>query len=451
MHEKYLVVGLGITGFSAMEYLSKQAVQITVTDSRVEPPKFAELRAAYPRVSTLLGKISVPADTTTIILSPGVSIDEPDLQAAQAKGIPIIGDIELFARVVDKPVIAVTGSNGKSTVTTLLGKMAQACGIKAGIGGNLGIPALSLLAPNNVCYILELSSFQLETLYSLRPLVVTILNITPDHMERYADMLPYQQAKQRIYHNARYAVFNRADPLTKPNSTIEENCIVSFGLDQPTVGNYGVVTSGDKRWLAKGDTLLIAIEELALLGEHNVANALAALAMGEIAGFDLDAMLLTLKTFTGLEHACEKVLRDQDILWVNDSKGTNPAATIAGLQGLSQSINGKWIIILGGLSKNADFAPLLAPVQKYCKAAILIGSAADELYDLLHASVVCKKAKNLSEVVKIAKELAAPGDGVLLSPACASQDMFENYAHRGREFKELVQQGIGVQHERSAN
>jgi UDP-N-acetylmuramoylalanine--D-glutamate ligase len=376
------------------------------------------------------------------ILSPGVALSTPEIQTALARGVQVFGDIELFAQVVDKPVLAVTGSNGKSTVTTLLGAMATASGLNPGIGGNLGTPALQLLDSQFDCYILELSSFQLETLYSLRPKVVTILNISLDHMDRYNDLTAYQQAKQRIFLNAEYAVINRQDILTVVPADLAVPS-VSFGLDIPTDSNYGVIIHENTAWLAKGTIPLMPLQRMAMLGAHNVANALAALAMGEIAGFSLLAMLSTLLSFSGLEHRCEQVINSQGVVWVNDSKGTNVAATVAAIDGLAASIPGKWVIILGGVGKNADFAPLVTLLEKNCKAAILIGSEASALWDLLHGVLPCYKAQDMAEVVKIANQHVTAGDGVLLSPACASFDMFNNYMHRGEVFKQQVLQRIG--------
>jgi UDP-N-acetylmuramoylalanine--D-glutamate ligase len=434
--EHYLVVGLGITGYSVAAYLIKQGARVTVTDSREIPPKLAELRTNFPQIPLLLGEIKVPEDITIIVASPGIAISHH---------LPIIGDIELFAQVVDKPVLAITGSNGKSTVTTLLGEMAKASGIKSAVGGNLGVPALDLLSPNADCYILELSSFQLETLHSLKPLVVTLLNVSPDHMDRYADLTTYQLAKQRIFNNAKFAVFNRADALTIPITTSTDLKRITFGLDQPATGNYGLLTKDGDDWLAKDQNLLMPVKDMAMLGAHNVENALAALAMGEVAGFNMQAMLQTLTEFKGLEHRCEKILVAQDIVWVNDSKGTNVAATVAALNGLCKTISGQWVIILGGVGKNADFSPLIEPIRKYCCAAILIGEERQALWDLLHKVKPCYQAKDLPEVIQLAQQVAKPGDGVLLSPACASFDMFDNYMHRGELFKKSVLQWVGAQ------
>lgn len=443
MTQHYLVVGLGVTGLSVVKYLLKNNCNITVTDSRNNPPHLQELYDLHPDVEVLLGNITIPAYITTIVLSPGISLSDPVLEPAYFRNIEIIGDIELFGRVVQQPVYAVTGSNGKSTVTTLLGLMAKASGVKAGVGGNLGTAALDLIDPENQCYILELSSFQLETTYSLHTKAVTLLNISPDHMDRYDTIEQYKLAKQRIYNNAQFAVYNREDPLTAPHYAASKmQGIVTFGLDEPIGEQYGVVKHNGTRWLAKNRRLLMDINEMGMLGEHNIANALAALAIGEIAKFDLAAMLQTLRLFKGLEHRCEKVAYQNNVVWVNDSKGTNVAATVTAIEGLAQSIEGKWVIILGGLGKNADFTPLIEPVRKHCRAAILIGTERQQLFDLLKSVTPCFLAKNMAEVVDIAQQQAKHGDGVLLSPACASLDMFDNYAHRGEQFKQQVLQWI---------
>jgi UDP-N-acetylmuramoylalanine--D-glutamate ligase len=438
-NNKYLVVGLGVTGLSVVAFLCKHNLNVTVNDSRAEPPQLQDLQQQFPQVPVLLGSFNIPAEITHIILSPGVALDTPEVQAALQRGVEVIGDIELFARKVTRPVLGITGSNGKSTVTTLLGEMARASGLQTGVGGNLGTAALDLLDPDNECYVLELSSFQLETTHSLQPKVVTFLNLSPDHMDRYADVAAYQAAKQRIFINAEYAVVNRQDPLTWVPDHLNVP-MRSFGLDAPDADNYGVIVKDQIAWLAKGQQLLMPTTEMGMLGAHNVANALAALAMGELAGFSLDAMLATLRRFTGLEHRCEKITQANNIVWVNDSKGTNVASTLAAIEGLGKSITGKWIIILGGLGKNADFTPLVQPILNNCKAAILIGTAADEFWQLLHTQLPCYRAVDLTEVVNIALEIAQPGDGVLLSPACASWDMFENYIQRGRLFKQEVRQ-----------
>lgn len=412
---KYCVVGLGATGFSVVNYLLKINADFVVTDSRLQPPKLAQFKAKCPQIPLYLGEITIPDDCTEVVVSPGIVVET---------SLPKCGDIELFARVVDTPVIGITGSNGKSTVTTLLGAMAHASGFNPGIGGNLGTPALDLLDQGHDLYVLELSSFQLETTYNLPLKVATILNLSPDHLDRYVDIDEYAKAKQRIYQHAQYVVTNKDDMATasdKPG--------LSFGLK---AGDYYLQDA----CLTKHGQHLLPIKELGILGQHNNLNALAAMAIGELAGFSLSSMLQVLRDFTGLEHRCEKVIQDgRQVLWVNDSKGTNPGATLAALYGLVDNIPGKWVIVLGGEGKQADFSELCATVAKHCKAAILIGAEQGTFLKALNEKIPCYTAADLAEVVNIAREITQPGDGVLFSPACASFDMFENYQQRGEIFK----------------
>lgn len=413
--QKYCVIGLGTTGWSVVNYLLKINADFVVTDSRLQPPKLADFTAKCQHIPLFLGEIKIPEDCTEVVVSPGIVVET---------SLPMCGDIELFARVVDKPVIGITGSNGKSTVTTLLGEMAHACGCNPGVGGNLGTPALDLLDRNHDLYILELSSFQLETTYSLPLKVATILNLSPDHLDRYADMDDYAAAKQRIYQHAQYAVTNVNDLATVSNRPG-----LSFGLDK---GDYYLQDD----CLTRHGEHLLPINELGLLGQHNILNALAALAIGELAGFSISSMLQVLRDFNGLEHRCEKIMQDSNqVLWVNDSKGTNPGATLAALYGLVDNIPGKWVIVLGGEGKNADFSELCNSVAQHCKAAILIGAEQQSLSSLLENKIPCYKAMDLASVVSIGREITGPGDGVLFSPACASFDMFDNYQQRGEIFK----------------
>lgn len=442
--EKIVVVGLGATGLSCLSFLKRQAAQagnqsrvvISVVDSRENPPNLLEVKAQYPEVNFYTGGFSreVLREATQIILSPGIPKDHPELKQNIKKGVPILGDIELFAQNVVAPVVAITGSNGKSTVTTLLGEMAKAAAIKVGVGGNLGTPALDLLKEKSDLYILELSSFQLETTYSLKPLVSTILNISPDHMDRYSDLEAYYAAKARIFQNAQAMVVNREDNwiLQRLPKAVP---YLSFGLNLPKgEREFGV----RDQQLVRGEEVLLPISELKLFGRHNVANALAALALGSYANIPLPAMLAALRSFKGLEHRCEWVRTVNEIPWINDSKGTNVGASMAAISGLAGDIPGKWVVIAGGLGKNADFSPLKPLIAAHARAAILIGEASPVLQALLQDVVPCWRVSDLQQAVYRAAELARPGDGVLLSPACASFDMFRHFEERGKIFKELV-------------
>ncbi len=420
MNKPIVIVGLGKTGLSCARYFSKQGIPFSMIDTQ------------DPHANELLSKAG------TIVLSPGVPFDHPVILNAINKDHPpeIMGDIELFARAYKGPLVAITGSNGKSTVTTLVGAMATAAGCDAGIGGNLGTPVLDLLEKNHALYILELSSFQLESTHSLKPSVATILNLSPDHLDRYATMEDYIQAKARIFVNAEKVVLNRNDTFSEKR--IRQTASISFGLDQPCGQDYGVIQDAGLAWLARGSQKLLACTDLKLLGAHNVANALAALALAESMDLPMASNLEVLRHFKGLAHRCEWVRTYQGITFINDSKGTNVGATLATLQGLEGSITGKWVLIAGGVAKNADFAPLRETIARACRALILIGEAAEELERVFGDCVPCLHAKDMEEAVSQAFKATQAGDGVLLSPMCASLDMFKNFEERGNLFKEIV-------------
>ncbi|MCB1660047.1 MAG: UDP-N-acetylmuramoyl-L-alanine--D-glutamate ligase, partial [Pseudomonadales bacterium] len=368
----------------------------------------------------------------------GISINEPELLSARLNaGIKIIGDIELFCRAVDKPIVAITGSNAKSTVTTLVGLMAQNAGINVAVGGNLGTPVLELLQQSADLYVLELSSFQLETTHSLRAAAAVVLNISEDHMDRYANMQAYHQAKHRIYRHCYFYVTNRQDLLTVPLLP-EAIPHTSFGLDKPDLNTYGVIREQGISYLAKGQTKLLASHEMGIFGEHNIANALAALALGEAVNIPMAAMLQTLKEFTGLKHRCQLVTKHQGVAWYNDSKGTNVGATLAAINGLGAAISGKILLIAGGVGKGQDFSSLSPALAQYGKAVILLGEDASKIDEAVTAPISKIYVQSLAVAVEQAAQLAKEGDAVLLSPACASFDMFKHYEDRGEQFVALV-------------
>lgn len=438
-----VVVGLGKTGLSCVRYLRQLGYKVAVNDTRTNPPNLAELHAEFPDVEVSLGQLDEPLllKAHEIITSPGISIQELALVSAQNAGINIIGDIELFCRAVDKPIVAITGSNAKSTVTTLVGLMAQNAGVKVAVGGNLGTPVLELLNEDAELYVLELSSFQLETTHSLRAAAATVLNISEDHMDRYANLMAYHKAKHRIYRNCHFYVTNRQDMLTTP---LLPDMIphTSFGLDTPDLRSYGIIKEQGKSYLAKGQTKLLDTSEMAIFGEHNMANALAALALGEAVNLSMDAMLHTLKTFTGLAHRCQLVATQQGIAWYNDSKGTNVGATLAAINGLGAAISGKVILIAGGVGKGQDFSPLSSALAPYGKAVLLMGEDAPKIDQAVQADIAKIYVSDLNHAVKTAQQLAQAGDVVLLSPACASFDMFKHYEDRGEQFVESVNRAI---------
>ncbi|HXH55342.1 MAG TPA: UDP-N-acetylmuramoyl-L-alanine--D-glutamate ligase [Gammaproteobacteria bacterium] len=436
-----VIIGLGETGFSCAQHYAAQGIPVIVMDSREHPPRLTELKKNYPHIPVYTGIFpkEILAKAKTVVLSPGISQDHPDIIHSISPQTEIIGDIELLARNITAPVVAITGSNGKSTVTTLVGEMAKAAGIHIGVGGNLGTPVLALLKEKPDLYVLELSSFQLETTHSLKPKAATVLNICPDHLDRYTSVDAYKAAKHRIFKNAEYIIYNREDPhpaARLANRPLQQT--ISFGMDVPLENHYGLIKSKGVLWLARGAELLLPTSKLKISGLHNLANALAAMALGESIALPLASMLSVLQSFSGLPHRAEWVGDYLGVPWINDSKGTNVGATLATLQGLADTITGKWVLIAGGVGKNADFSPLVPIIQQHCKAVILIGEATETLYSLLHAVVNCIRASDMVDAVHKAASCIKAGDGVLLSPVCASYDMFKNFEERGNVFKAAV-------------
>lgn len=442
MPNLHVIVGLGATGFSCVRFLKERGLPIAVTDSRPNPPHLAAMQKHYPDVPVSLGGLDTALleKASIIVLSPGIALREPVIAAQVKRGVPVIGDIELFAQAVKAPVIAITGTNAKSTVTSLVGEMAAAAQYQVAVGGNLGLPALDLLtdSPHANLYVLELSSFQLETTYSLHSRVATVLNITPDHMDRYEDVDDYKRAKHRIYQHADLAVCNRDDPLTEcKEKTVTQH--LYFTLGTPKENEFGLRTVEEETFLAFADRPLLAIKNLPVAGKHYQANALAALAIGHGFGLPMESMLNVLREFKGLPHRCQFVRERAGVKWYNDSKGTNVGATQAAIEGLGGDITGKLVIIAGGVGKNADFSSLLPAMEKYSRHIVLIGEAAQELAAVIGERVPISFARTMDEAVSQAATAAKPQDSVLLSPACASFDMFKNYEHRGQVFMEIVE------------
>ncbi|MDR3478536.1 MAG: UDP-N-acetylmuramoyl-L-alanine--D-glutamate ligase [Gammaproteobacteria bacterium] len=440
----HIVIGMGATGNACVRYLTGCNIPVAVVDTRPNPPQLAEFKKTYPTIPVQLGPLNDDflSQAATLVVSPGVSLREPAIAKQIARGIPVIGDIELFAKAVNAPVIAITGTNAKSTVTTLVGKMAEAANLKAQVGGNLGIPALDLLTdPAPALYVLELSSFQLETTYTLAPKVAIVLNVTPDHMDRYDTLEAYQQAKLRVYTDCEVAVCNRDDPMTDCGDQFKQRKL-QFTLQEPRHDEFGLLNKNGVMFLAFEDKPLMPVRELPILGRHYQANALAALALGYGFGLPMDAMLKTLVEFKGLVHRCQLVRERAGVRWYNDSKGTNVGATLAAIDGLGPEIEGKLVLIAGGVGKNADFSPLVPAITKYVKTVILIGEAAPVLAGVLSDRVDVILADSMQAAIIHAAKIAVSGDSVLLSPACASFDMFNNFEHRGNVFTEVVQELI---------
>ncbi len=372
------------------------------------------------------------------MVSPGVAVSEPLIQAAIARGVPVIGDIELFAREAKAPVAAITGSNGKSTVTTLLAEMAEIDGCRVAVGGNLGEPALDLLDPAVELYVLELSSFQLETTHTLAPAAAVVLNLSADHLDRYAGIDAYAEAKARIYHHAVGRVFNLDDSRVMVMQGAEGGGLL-FTLGVPEVGCFGVDYREGGAWLCCGEQGLLPVSELKIPGRHNVANALAALAMGSLLKLSMEAMLAALQRFPGLPHRTRFVAESGNIRWYNDSKGTNVGACIAALEGMrSDQGADRTVLIAGGEGKGADFSPLAAVVAATARVVILIGRDAPQIAQALEGTVPLLHAESMEDAVALAARQAQSGDRVLLSPACASFDMFRDYRQRGDRFTDAV-------------
>ena len=433
-----VVVGLGRTGLSCAKFLAETNEPFVITDNRKEPPQLQEFVQAYPHVELALGEFSenLLNEAQQIVLSPGVSLYEPAIAKQAAMGKPIIGDIELFARVIKKPVIAITGSNGKTTVTTVLGLMMKTAGIDAVVCGNIGQPVLQQLHLNPEYYVLELSSFQLETTFSLQPHAATILNISEDHMDRYTSLQEYIRAKQRIYNFCWTHVVNADEPEIWKNFLFKKK-LISFGLQNQT--DFSLIEHNHKTFVAYQSHKLMPVEELKLNARYHIQNALAALALGKSAGIPMEAMLKVLRDFTGIRHRCQWVRKYQGVDYYNDSKGTNVGASRAAIVSLGESAKGKLILIAGGQGKGADFSALRNVIKRYVKQVVLIGEDAPRLEKALQGYTKISRASSMEESVKQSTDVAQPDDVILLSPACASYDMFKHYEHRGDVFIETVE------------
>ncbi|WED21432.1 UDP-N-acetylmuramoyl-L-alanine--D-glutamate ligase [Vibrio sp. JC009] len=427
---KVVVAGLGITGLSVVKYLTKidKNLDIRVIDTRANPPGQDELD---PQIKLHSGSWQNDwlAQADLIVVNPGIALATPEIQAAADKNIPIVGDIELFAWAAEAPVIAITGSNGKSTVTDLTGVMAKAAGLKVGVGGNIGVPALELLNEPADLYVLELSSFQLETTSSLKLKAAAFLNLSEDHMDRYDGSIAlYKEAKQRIFSHAEFAVVNRDDPQTYPEQPHKN--VVTFGLDEK---EFGIIPHQGAQWLVANGELLVPVSELSLVGKHNIANVLTVLALLTCAGIDYKELLQTLREYNGLTHRCQVVADQNGIKWVNDSKATNVASTLAALSGLDCS--GTLHLLVGGVGKGADFSELAPALNKLDVKLYCFGEDGDEFMSL-HKSAT--RWDNIEQIVKAVSEQVESGDMVMLSPACASFDQFKNFMARGDAFTELA-------------
>ncbi|WP_325436340.1 UDP-N-acetylmuramoyl-L-alanine--D-glutamate ligase [Pseudomonas nitroreducens] len=435
-----IVVGLGKSGMSLVRYLARQGVPFAVADTRANPPELATLREQYPQVEVRCGDLDADflCRAQELYVSPGLSLRVPALVEAAARGVRMSGDVDLFARHAKAPIVAITGSNAKSTVTTLVGDMAKAAGKRVAVGGNLGTPALDLLADDVELYVVELSSFQLETCERLNAEVATCLNVSEDHMDRYDGMADYHLAKHRIFRGAKQVVVNRADALSRPLIADNVPCW-TFGTNKPDFKAFGLIEEDGEKWLAFQFDKLMPARELKIRGAHNQSNALAALALGHAVGLPFEPMLQTLREFAGLAHRCQWVRERNGVNYYDDSKATNVGAALAAIEGLGADIDGKLLLIAGGDGKGADFHDLRGPVAQHCRAVVLLGRDAELVSAAIGNAVPKVRVNTLEEAVEHAADLALPGDAVLLSPACASLDMFKNYEERGRLFAKAVE------------
>ena len=446
---KVLVLGLGETGLSMARWLAREGAEVRVADTRPVPPNLARLQQALPAVSVHCGSFSESLfdGIDQIAISPGVPLADPMVARAALRGVPVVGDIELFARALPRDaarILAITGTNGKSTVTALAGAMCRAAGLDCEMAGNIGPAALDALMHRRDAgrdpgaWVLELSSFQLETTDALEASAAAMLNLSEDHLDRYASMQEYAAAKSRIFRGKGVQVLNRDDPRSLAMALPGRRLII-FGLGPPaSPGDFGLLRRDSAIWLARGTSPLFPVRELPLAGMHNAANALAALALCSAIELPIAPLVGALAEFRGLPHRVEPAGELDGVYFYDDSKGTNVGATVAALAGLAGA-GARVVLIAGGEGKSQDFSPLAAAAAKAARAVVLIGRDAPVIERAFQGSEVpVRRAGTMDEAVCVAASLAQPGDAVLLSPACASFDMFLNYRHRGEMFREAV-------------
>lgn len=434
-----VVVGLGKTGLSCAKYLAKQGCDFAVTDMSDEPPMLHKMRQHLPHVPLYLGGVTheLLLTTNTILLSPGVSAQEDMIVNVINAGVEVYGDVELFCRNVSAPIIAITGSNGKSTVAKLVYEMLQNAHFNVAIGGNFGTPVLDLLEDKTAdVYVLELSSFQLETVQSLNACAAVILNIASDHMDRYQNLSEYIAAKKNIYHGAKTAVINLDDEVVA-NMQPNDQPYVGMTLGEPKDDEYGLRQYDGVHWIVRGAEKLIAVDSLYCNTEHNVFNAMAAIALADLVDCPRSVIFSTLQRFVGLEHRCQKVFEYDNVVWINDSKGTNVAASCAAIKGFAKQKN--IILIAGGCGKGEDFLALQACAKDRLKAAVVLGQDGYKIKNVLTSISPVYAVNCLDEAVAVAANMSMDGDIVLFSPACSSLDMFANYEVRGQCFIDAIQ------------
>ena len=451
IHGRTVVVGLGDTGLACARYLHAHGVDVAMADSRPSPPREAEVRRVLPEAEMRLGAFDRKwfEGAVELVLSPGVSPREPAVASAAGCGVPVLGEVELFARAARAPVVAVTGTNGKSTVCAWVHAMAEAAGWRSSLGGNFGPPALTLVAREPALHVVELSSFQLETTRSLRPRIAALLNVSPDHLDRHQGFEDYRAAKARVFRGAEAAVVGRDDPWLEDLGTRlarEGARVIFFTAGPPRADEYGIIGAGDETetgagaWLARGAERRFPVAQLPLPGRHNALNALAAMAIADDLGIDPRTIDGALRAFQGLAHRCEPVADLGGVRWYDDSKGTNVGATVAAVGGFDVPL----VLIAGGDGKGADFEPLGRALRESAgriRKVVLIGRDAPAIRRLIGGWAPYASADTMAEAVTLAREAARPGDAVLLSPACASWDMYSDYRARGRDFRAAVLAG----------
>lgn len=444
--EYTLVIGLGVSGLAIARHLKRLGVAFMIADTRETPAGLETFRADFPDVEVVCGPLQAldMREAREIVVSPGVDLRTPGLVEyvnAEGEGPHVVGEIALFVRACRAPIAAITGSNAKSTVTTLLGEMAWEAGPRVAVGGNLGTPALDLLAdaPDAELFVLELSSFQLETTAWLSAETAAFLNLCEDHLDRHGDMHGYRAAKQRVFRGARHAVVNADDTATWPDTDVRE--VARFTTQAPSGGDWGIAEHAGESWLVHGDTPLMSTRRVRMPGRHNHANALAALAMGTQLGLPLTAMRRVLERFPGLPHRGELVVERDGVRWINDSKGTNVGATLAAIDGVGPVLEGRLILLAGGDGKGADFTPLVGPLMRHAREVVVFGRDAQRLEHVMSGHVPVTRVADLDAAMRRAHTIACAGDAIMLSPACASLDQFPDYMARGDAFRQWLTQG----------
>lgn len=441
---KVVIVGLGSTGISCARYFASIGQRFKVVDSRENPPGLKKLLELLPNVDVELGGFNRETFVTAgcLVVSPGVSLLTPDIVAATENGVPITGDIDIFSKRVNAPIVAVTGSNGKSTVVAILAEILQKANVSFALGGNLDgasfKPALDmLLEQEKALYVLELSSFQLETTSRLNAAAAVLLNLSEDHMDRYEGLDDYYKAKANIFNGCKQILINREDKYSELSRSLDVP-VRDFGLGLPSKNGIGLLERDNEQYLVYQAESIASVSELKVVGRHNILNMLAAIGLALAIDIDTDSIRQGVKSFAGLPHRCQWVACKNDVDFYNDSKGTNVGAAVAAIEGLGRCISGQVILIAGGVAKGADFSELRPAVDRWCKEVILIGADAAKLEVVLSDDTAKYFAASMSDAVSTAFSHASPGDVVLLSPACASFDMFDNFQHRGEAFMGAV-------------